>query len=276
MLLAPWSPYLLVSSTDFSLRTVWTQILSFNIANSLDLLCLVRLVYNFFFVWFDSLRPINNFSAMLGWVFLGSKRCLAQGHNTVTSRGPSVLRQALYHWATMLPRYSCLTHYLLHVVSSADNLCKQFWSRSGSTKCRAWSGSRLFDTLMVFLKEFFEKVDVEKNSRRQKVCKITQNNRIFLTCILNSLDHDKTAQCKSTFATKASKKTTLYWKLFCILGNFSFFFFVCWFFSKSAFSKILPGMPWECQTVWTTVRPDLGPNFLQSYQQMTLGGEELI
>ena len=32
---------------------------------------------------------------------------------------------------------------------SADNLCKQFGSRLGPTFCRAWSGSKLFDTLMV-------------------------------------------------------------------------------------------------------------------------------
>ena len=52
-------------------------------------------------------------------------------------------------------------------MSSADNLFKQFGSRPGPRKCRAWSGSKLFDTLMVFLKEIFEKVDFEKISRRQ-------------------------------------------------------------------------------------------------------------
>ena len=40
---------------------------------------------------------------------------------------------------------------------SADNFCKQFGPRSGPTECRALSVSNLFDTLMVFLKEFFEK-----------------------------------------------------------------------------------------------------------------------
>ena len=54
-----------------------------------------------------------------------------------------------------------LTLYLL--VSSADNLCKQFGPRSGGTKCWAWSGSNLLDTEMVFLKEFFEKFEFEKN-----------------------------------------------------------------------------------------------------------------
>ena len=65
---------------------------------------------------------------------------------------------------------SCfITHCLL--VSSAHHLCKQFWYRSGPTKCRAWSVSKLFDTLMVFLKEFFKNVNVEKISRRQKIMK---------------------------------------------------------------------------------------------------------
>ena len=60
------------------------------------------------------------------------------------------------------------------LVSSADNLCKQFGSRSGPTKCRAWSGSKLFDTLMIFLKEFFEKIDFEKSADDKKACGIIQ------------------------------------------------------------------------------------------------------
>ena len=43
----------------------------------------------------------------------------------------------------------------------ADSLCKQFGLRSGST-------SKLFDTLMVVLKEFFRKIDFEKNQRTTK------------------------------------------------------------------------------------------------------------
>ena len=46
-----------------------------------------------------------------------------------------------------------LTFCLL--VISADNFCKQFGPRSGQTKCWAWSGSELLDTLMVFLEVFF-------------------------------------------------------------------------------------------------------------------------
>ena len=53
-------------------------------------------------------------------------------------------------------------------MSSADNLGKQFGPRSGPTKCQALSGSKLFDTLMVFLKEFFKKVDFEKKSADNK------------------------------------------------------------------------------------------------------------
>ena len=75
-----------------------------------------------------------------------------------------------------------LTIYLL--VMSTNNLCKQFGPRSGPTKCRAWSGSKLFDTLTAFLKEFLQKVDFEKISRRHKfmqnypACK--ELTRVFL------------------------------------------------------------------------------------------------
>ena len=63
----------------------------------------------------------------------------------------------------LIPQYenffqnSILTLCLL--VLSSDDLCKQFGSRSGpiigQTNSRAESGSKLFDTLMVFLKDFF-------------------------------------------------------------------------------------------------------------------------
>ena len=66
------------------------------------------------FVWFDSLRPINNLSVKQGRVLLGwtsSKlglMCLAQGPQgsdagEAWTRNPLVLSQALYHWATALP-----------------------------------------------------------------------------------------------------------------------------------------------------------------------------
>ena len=53
-------------------------------------------------------------------------------------------------------------------MSPADNYWKQFRPGSGPTSCRAWSGSKLFDTLLTFLKEFFEKVDFEKNQQTTK------------------------------------------------------------------------------------------------------------
>ena len=56
--------------------------------------------------------------------------------------------------------FSSLTLCLL--VSPADNLCKRFGPRPCLTLCRAWSWYKLFDTLMVFLKEIFGKVDFEK------------------------------------------------------------------------------------------------------------------
>ena len=49
----------------------------------------------------------------------------------------------------------------------------QFGPRSGLTECQSWSGSKKFDTLIVFLKELFENVNFVKkkkkiNRRQQK------------------------------------------------------------------------------------------------------------
>ena len=38
----------------------------------------------------------------------------------------------------------------------ADRLCQQFGPKSGPTKCWSWSGYKPFDTLKVFLKEFWK------------------------------------------------------------------------------------------------------------------------
>ena len=72
---------------------------------------------------------------------------------------------------------------LCPLASSADSICKQFGNRSGSTECRAWSGSKLFDTQMVFLKELFEKVDFEKNQQTENHGKLPVGKElIFLDC----------------------------------------------------------------------------------------------
>ena len=40
--------------------------------------------------------------------------------------------------------------------STKNNLNKQFGPRSGPTECQFWSGFKMFDTLIVLLKEFFD------------------------------------------------------------------------------------------------------------------------
>ena len=57
-------------------------------------------------------------------------------------------------------------------VASADHLCKQFGPRSGPINCR----SKLFDTLMVSLKDFFEKVNFEETKNQQTKRKHTQHH----------------------------------------------------------------------------------------------------
>ena len=48
------------------------------------------------------------------------------------------------------------------------NLCKKSGPSSDPTKRRAWPGSKPFDILMVFLKEFFEAVDLRKKITRRQ------------------------------------------------------------------------------------------------------------
>ena len=55
--------------------------------------------------------------------------------------------------------------------------CKQLGPRSGPTICRARFGSKLYDTLIVFVKEIFEKFHFEKNQMTTKAWKITQHAR---------------------------------------------------------------------------------------------------
>ena len=148
------------------------------------------------FVWFDFLHPINNLSVIQGCVFLGwtstklGLMCLAQGHNAVrpVRLEPSVSSQALYHWAMALRIdvnegnsvirvtyadatsnkvslvFPCKWQHLL----SADNVCRQFRPISDQTKRGAGFGSKLFDTLIVFPKKFYEKVNFEKVQQMTK------------------------------------------------------------------------------------------------------------
>ena len=94
----------------------------------------------------------------------------------------SLLTIDLMHQQSIIQFFCLLTIYLSSFpargnLSSADNLCKQFGPRSGPTECRSWSGSKLFDTLIVFLKEFFEKVDFEKNQQTT-----TKNHENYPAC----------------------------------------------------------------------------------------------
>ena len=69
---------------------------------------------------------------------------------------------------------------------------------------------------------------------------------------------------------------------YCILGNFSWFLSSADFFQNKLFEKILSGIPSECQTVWTLIRPDVLSDLIwvqivcQGYQQTTLVDKELI
>ena len=48
------------------------------------------------------------------------------------------------------------------MANTAYDLCEQYGPRSGPTECRSLSGANPLDTLIVVLKEYFEKVNLEK------------------------------------------------------------------------------------------------------------------
>ena len=69
----------------------------------------------------------------------------------------------------------CIQMFVKHFVGSqncklsADNFSKQFGPRSGLTYMhRAWSGYKLIDTLIIFLKEIFKKVYFDNKSADYK------------------------------------------------------------------------------------------------------------
>ena len=83
-----------------------------------------------------------------------------------------------------------------HVSSSAEYLCKQIEPLDQVRQSvGAWSGSKLFDTLMVFLKEYFEKkLLLKKNPGDNK--KNRWNYQIYMRkeltlCILIGLGKHK-------------------------------------------------------------------------------------
>ena len=69
---------------------------------------------------------------------------------------------------------------LAWLLSSADNICKQFGSRSGPTDCRSYSGSKLFDTLIVFLSIFWKCWFWKKSVGDNKTLKITQHSKSWI------------------------------------------------------------------------------------------------
>ena len=69
------------------------------------------------------------------------------------------------------PAYKEFTLSLLvGLLLSTDNLCKQFGRRSGPKEQQSLSGSKLFDRLIVFLKDFLVKVSIEIVSLCLHVC----------------------------------------------------------------------------------------------------------
>ena len=87
------------------------------------------------------------------------KKCICQCTRGGGWKGTADLQKYFANLLSDMLVIGCFIsfHAFAEISSSADDIQKQFGSRSGPTQRRAWSGSKLFDTLILFPKEFFEK-----------------------------------------------------------------------------------------------------------------------
>ena len=69
----------------------------------------------------------------------------------------------------------------INTLPTSVDFCKQFGPRSGPAKRRAWSGSKLFDTLTVFLKDVFRKSWIWKKQQKKNLVGIELNPN-YETC----------------------------------------------------------------------------------------------
>ena len=74
----------------------------------------------------------------------------------------------------LLKHNTGITQTLCLLLSSASNLCKQFGLRSGRTKCWACSWFKLFDTLMVFLRD----IGLKKSTDEKKAYTVIHHTEL--------------------------------------------------------------------------------------------------
>ena len=102
--------------------------------------------WEFFMVFFVTYMYLSKQFRPISWVY-----------------STSIVKEATYRF---LGKHDVTLNCLQ--LMSADKLCKEFGSRPGLTKCQAWSRIKLFDTLMIFLKEYFQTFNFEKKSADNK------------------------------------------------------------------------------------------------------------
>ena len=131
----------------------------------------------------------------------------------------------------------------------------------------AWSGTKLFDTLMVYLKEFFKKVDFEKKTAKGKnVWKIFPGGKEW-NQTLDSVHREYNLASTRDFGIYCTcAKPPLICACWVIVHASVV---ICWLFSKWTFSKnsfrntIWVSNSLDLDQYPCSVRPDLGPNCLQ-------------
>ena len=162
---------------------------------------------------------------------------------------------------------------LCPLVSSADKLLQTVWTQIRPDKS---SGLIWIQTFWHFagipVRIFRKKLLEKKNSRRPKSMQNYPVGKAWSFGFQINTKYLSYSSCLVFFVTGAL--------IICMLGLFMIFV-VCIFFQNQLFQKFLSGIPSECQTGWSQVRPDIVSGLIwfqsvcKSYQQTTSVDKEL-
>ena len=105
----------------------------------------------------------------LAWALRQGAWLLAYAILKTTANAAVSLSMQVEKALARLRKCLCSKTQICLLVSSIDNFCKQIGTRPGRTKGRAWAVPKLFDSLMLNLIEFFEKVNQHAIKRRSQL-----------------------------------------------------------------------------------------------------------
>ena len=94
----------------------------------------------------------RNFSRLCKWRIMLKRILMLDIHIILPKKTNFNIIRAIWNLAFVIMSTRENKRLIARASSSADNLWKQLWSRSGPTSCRVWTGFKLFCILVASLK----------------------------------------------------------------------------------------------------------------------------